>query len=348
MKDKSGKITEHTKEKIKVYKTYLNTYLHVLINNPYIDIINIYEPFAGSGQYDCGTKGSALECIKIVNDINCKNTKINIFLNDKGEKEYKSLQKYIPKQANVKIFNKDAVEFLEENFKKKPKNHDFFFLDPYGYSQIKRDTIEQILEKEGTEVLLFVPLKNLYRFINGDKKDKRLKPVFDFIKDNNIDMDEGLNTDIDVNNFKKKIRNSFKTNNRYAYYYNLKSDENSNQYSLFFITKHILGAEKFLSEVIYKAEKLKTKIELEINNPLSHDKKEKKLLEYLAEERNNCQLYAYLIKEAVLPKHFNEWLEGRKENKVERQYQQGKKSGNHLNYKNYKEKNIYVKFQARG
>ncbi len=61
-------IRQHTKEKLLVYREYLKNYLSVMCNVPGWKTIYVWEPFAGRGIYNSGTKGSVLQAAEIIKE----------------------------------------------------------------------------------------------------------------------------------------------------------------------------------------------------------------------------------------------------------------------------------------
>jgi len=257
--DTKNIITQHSKEKLKVYEEYLKRYLPVMINSPYFDNVRIIEPFAGKGVDKEGNKGSALLAKKVISsfekDKNYK--KIKLYLNDKKEEHYKSLCEYVNSnnfQAN--IYNKDANEFIIDMFKYgTEKIHSFIFIDPFGYTQINKDTYNLLFSQYNIDILIFIPTYFIYRFLKGEETDPKYKPIAEFLNDFNIKTENAKKSENDTM-FAEEIVNSIKKiiNFDFVYKRQIKNENNVNSYHLFFITKHIKGADKFL-DAIYKIEK---------------------------------------------------------------------------------------------
>ncbi len=320
MKDKKGNIiNEHTKEKVQIYEKYLKAYLSVLLNSPYTKGINIYEPLAGMGAYS-NLDGSALLSCRISSLIkdNKKNIPIKVFLNDKDKKSYDSLCISCGQYYPI-ITQKEAAHFILDTIKeakvKYVDYHKFYFIDPYGYTQVNKDDINALLKLDKIELLFFIPISHIYRFINGNKEEKHLQGVFNFLKSYTISVDNIKKSDDLV----IEIKNCFLREGRNFYVQDYPLKTKGNKYSLFFITKHIFGAEKFL-EIMYKKKNDKKIMkfkedcplfcdfmeEKEQINPLN-DKKEE-LYSFIRNNNNkinNVMLYKWLIQNSCLPKHFN-------------------------------------------
>ena len=98
---------------------------------------------------------------------------------------------------------------------------------------------------------------------------------------------------------KIKLAIAKKANTQYAYYKMLKSAKNNSQYALFFSTKHILGAEKFLEAL----DKIEEKDLFE--NTISD--KDNAFIKMISSKKklNNCDLHKYGLLSSLLPKRVN-------------------------------------------
>jgi three-Cys-motif partner protein len=340
MKKDNQLIHSHTKEKLQVYKSYLDLYLTILLNNKYICGINIYEPFAGYGKYD-NDDGSALISCKIISEKQIhKNIPINLFLNDTDIQAYNSLQNHCNKYTKF-ITKQDASDFINSIFKdaknKYSDYHKFYFIDPYGYSQIKIEDIQKLLQLKKTELLFFIPISHIYRFRKATDLNPSISQFIDSyqINTNNINTENDL-----IDNIEESFKKIFSTNPYYICSYPLTKKTSSNKYSLFFISQHILGAEKFL-ELCYKIRK---DGDLFGTNPLFEEKNINKLYQFIKSERaiNNIHLYEYLIKNSCLPKHFTEAI---KEKRLKNIKISNNNKNYNINYKNYKDKKVKTLFE---
>ena len=174
---------EHSEAKVNLYGTYLSVYLNILSRSPTVEKIFIFDLFCGEGIYDGGGKGSpmiALDAIKnhyYSNNNTCPN--ITIWFNDNGksklepgisktdrvQKLCKSL--FIPNNVflEFKICDYDTILPQALNIIKITQHSKgLFFLDPYGYKDIKLTDIREILHGGNTEVIWFLPISLMYRF----------------------------------------------------------------------------------------------------------------------------------------------------------------------------------------
>ncbi len=254
--DKNNKINYHSKEKLEVYKKYLERYLSVMLNSPY-DNIAIIEPFAGKGIASDGNKGSAVLAKEVLlNFSSDKNfNKIKLYLNDKDN--YEDLNKNInPGSLPIEISNKPANDFIDGILNKTNyKTHRFFFIDPFGYTQISKDTYTKLFNARNVDILIFIPTYFIYRFLNGDDADPNYKPIADFLSYFDIDKNIAKKAKSDTE-FAEEIRKciSIKTESAFVYKKQIRNEIYNSTYHLFFISKHIYGADKFI-ETIDRIEK---------------------------------------------------------------------------------------------
>ncbi|MGA2298736.1 MAG: three-Cys-motif partner protein TcmP [FCB group bacterium] len=184
-------LLEHSKAKVDLYIYYFSIYLNIL-HRAGFQKIYIYDLFAGEGIYENGEKGSAvLEVEKIRDHYNnnyntCPN--IKLILNDEGNSEIeedilkiervKRECEVIQIPDNVEIvytkrdYNEIIHEIIEELNSLENNERALLFLDPYGYKDIDLEILKTILSNKKTEVILFLPIDHMYRFIEKSKDEK--------------------------------------------------------------------------------------------------------------------------------------------------------------------------------
>lgn len=256
--DTKNRITQHSREKLKVYREYLKEYLSVMLKTGYKSIY-IIEPFAGKGIADDGNEGSAMIARNIIlNFQQDKNySKITLYLNDSNKTHCEELYDNLRLvDFRLQMSNKDANVFVKSILKEREYgNHSFIFIDPFGYTQISKDTYDLLFAQSNIDVLIFIPTYFIYRFLKGEETDSKYKPIAEFLNDFNISKENAIKSKNDTM-FAEEIVNSIKEkiNSDFVYKRQIKNENNINSYHLFFITKHIKGADKFL-DAIYRIEK---------------------------------------------------------------------------------------------
>jgi three-Cys-motif partner protein len=147
---------EHSEAKVKLYGTYLSSYLNILSRVPFVEEIYIFDLLCGEGIYENGAKGSplvALETIKdhyFVNNATCPN--ITLWFNDNGLSEieqdvYKvkrverfSGNIFTPPNVKIRFYCEDYDQIHPRalaQVRHTAKARGLFFIDPYGYKDIK-------------------------------------------------------------------------------------------------------------------------------------------------------------------------------------------------------------------
>lgn len=329
-------LLEHSEAKVNLYGTYLAKYLNILARNPYVEKVFLFDLLCGEGVYSNGEKGSpiiALETIKnhhYANHQTCPN--MAVWLNDIGlsEIEPNTLKInrverlgqviYRPKNVDVEFKNEDyetiyakAVELVNSTRKAKG----LFFIDPYGYKEIKPDDIRNMLVGNNTEVLLWLPASFMYRFANTVTHSDfpGSEPLREFIFTlfgNNPPVFKS------IYDFIEQITESFriflKDLDIFVDTFTLERG-GGNIYCLFFFTSHIKGYEIML-ETKWAMDENRGK-GFTINKTLSFSEVQlsgypQKLREFISSgnSRTNLELYKFGLENGFLPKHTNEILKG--------------------------------------
>jgi three-Cys-motif partner protein len=157
---------EHSEAKVNLYGTYLSIYLNILSRVPTVDKIFIFDLFCGEGIYEGGGKGSPMIALDAIKNHYYSNNNtspnITVWFNDNGESEMepgiskvdrvqrlcKSL--FVPTNVSLefKIGDYDTILPQALNIlRTTQRSKGLFFLDPYGYKDIKLTDIRKILNK---------------------------------------------------------------------------------------------------------------------------------------------------------------------------------------------------------
>ena len=325
-------LEEHSKEKVEFYKKYLELYLTVLLNSKYTKAINIYDIFCGVGIYEGdGSKGSpvvAMDCIKsqLRRHWKHKNKPIKLLINDGDKARVDIATNYIRQNCNNKCtftsFNLQSKEIFASTINKikvskKDENH-LVFIDPHGYKDIYKNDIVNIMEAGKSEILIFLPIHLMYRFIKPTKDDEENPsyiPLRRFMTEFDLNYDANS-----PKQYIEHIEKAFLCNEEYyTASYRLQADSN-NFYALFFITKHLKGLEKAiitkweLDELCGKGFEKRQPTSLfetedkELKKENCLEKLQVKLISYLSVQRTNNELYEFTFKNGFLLKHTNDIL----------------------------------------
>ena len=338
-------IHEHSEEKLSVYREYLDSYLSVLTNQRHLTTINIIDLFAGLGVSKNQKKGGAMVAVEVINEHRGKNT-VNFYLNEKDTEKYETLKENLSQYDYPVITNESADDFVKQLFETgclSPSNirksRSLLFIDPYGYTQLSLENLTKILQQPEIEVLIFVPVNSIYRF-----KDVDSNPARCFVLDLGIEeliLDDIQNMDSFVNKLTDILKEKAYTEFGYSYELKNKNAPNSLFY-MFFITKHIKGAEKFLEA--------KNKIKKDLKNQLTlfdveYPQRKADLQEMLINEKTNIELHATIIKKGYLAKEINPILREMEDSgslKIQADFNR-KKGSYYLNQK--RDKTIHLKYQ---
>ena len=160
----------HSKAKVAFYREYLTRFLSIMSVSKHCETVNIFDLFCGRGVYSDGGHGSpiqAMETIQRVRHDHPSNTEIRLYLNDLIKKNVEGVKEYINSNfddslCSVKYLNAPAANlfsrlpaFLRQT---SPDSKNLFFIDPYGYKEIHKNTLYELLSNRRTEILLFLPI----------------------------------------------------------------------------------------------------------------------------------------------------------------------------------------------
>lgn len=333
---KSITMDQHTIQKIKIYNAYLIRYLNIILRANFPKI-HIFDPFSGIGKYE-NENGSALVACEAIKRVapQFPNTSISLYLNDKEEKYISKLQDICNFDFVKCIDCSPAKQFIQKQCSHEHDGPKLWFIDPCGYTQVSEQEITEIMRQAKSEILLFIPLTFIYRFLKGDHRNPRLQSIANFLNSYSIDDKKAQQCE-SVEDFAKLISSTMQDKYEYAWHASLK--ESSNTYSLFFISQHHYGLDKFLEARDFILDKDKT-IQLTFF-PVGD---ESIVLDLLRTNNglNNCQLYKLGINNGYRPAAMNKILkilERKKEITITPVGVKNRKKGSFYNGSDYYRKN---------
>lgn len=168
---------EHSAKKVELLKHYLNEYLPVIGSDAYTDVIHCFDLFCGEGVYPNGGEGSPLVFARLLKGwaARCPEKCFALHYNDKESAKVENVAKHIEEMGrqppNLKI-TPTVLPFdqIMQNVRHRiaglGKEKAFLFIDPYGYKEIKPQLIRELMKGGKTEVLLFLPTQQMFRFSN--------------------------------------------------------------------------------------------------------------------------------------------------------------------------------------
>lgn len=373
-------ILEHSKAKVELYSEYLSAYLNILSRVQDVKKIHIYDLFCGEGIYADGTKGSPVKTIDIaklvissLNNASCPS--FELWFNDKGKSdidpdEYKIdrvrnyYEQYLIHPKVNAIFTSIDYADLFQNIINKIRNLKYekalLFIDPYGYKDINLDNLKQFLKNGQTEVLLFLPMTHMYRFVNKTLRKERFsgdEPLLHYINLLKLKNRNEFKSILDfIDEFKQSLTEFLNDQTIYVDTFTIERNS-SNVYCLFFFTPNIYGFEKML-ETKWKLDDVKGKgFRFNQNQSFlfpeiqfySND-----LKKFIRSNDNvtNANLYLFGLKKGFLPKHTNQILKEWQKDDIgfkifDREGKQPRKGAFYINYQNFKtnsEKKLFFKY----
>ncbi len=335
---------EHSKAKVELYTSYLATYLNILSRTPYVDTIHIYDLMCGEGIYADGSKGSPIIALEKIRDHYFSNKRtspnLEVWFNDEDKSEIEKnkykiervketcSQIFRPNNVSIKYTNRDYIE-LYPKVVKKLKNmlkseRALVFLDPYGYKKIKPEYLREFLNNRKTELILFLPISHMYRFMKKSLSNDDFPggiPLQEFLTPL-IAFNHMLGEVNSPDEFILQLKESFKKflSNRSIFVDTFTIERDSqNIYCLFFFTSHILGFEKIL-ESKWKIDEEQgkgfrlNKEQTPLFNAIIISDYSTKLKNFIVSEetKTNADLYLFGLDNGFLPKHtaevLREWL----------------------------------------
>jgi three-Cys-motif partner protein len=325
----------HSEAKVEFFRNYLERYIRILALSGQFREINIFDVFCGTGIYENGKKGSPIAAFDVIKEFReqhpeAKSVAINLYVNDSASNKVEAVKSYIDAEnvnhCNVQYTSKPADEILGEIGNRLPQQgrgcHNLVFIDPYGYKEIDRASLERLLANGRTEVILFLPISHMQRFtakaIESDEAPyiplKRF--VASFFPSSHPIHSSTLSSD----DYIRAVREALKFGRYYSTSFVIERDS-SNQYAVFFMTRHIYGYEKIL-EVKWKMDEdegrgfgqpdpnptfsLFAAEEKVLAKEENYRRLEKLLADFLGEPRTNRELYEQALELEFLPKHANE------------------------------------------
>ena len=302
----SYNIEEHSRIKLGIYKEYLKAYLAIMAVQPRYKQINVVDPFAGVGIANNGQEGSAVIAKDIISGMKTDKV-IRLFLNELDKNNFQQLQKNVGEHDFVTFCNEDADKFLFEMSAGTLFGHILYFIDPFGYTQISKSTYDSyLLKSRNSDILMFIPIYHIYRFLTKKVNVPLMAPIARFLNDLNISEADAKKV-ASYKDFAILIRETLRKNaNTPFVYYKIIDNESSNShYALFFITKHVLGAEKFI-EAMRKANQ---QLDLLYKIIATNDEMDfADTIKSYGKTINNRQLYVGGISRGLLPTDINKTL----------------------------------------
>lgn len=377
-------VLPHSKAKLDLYRNYLEHYLRVLNLAPFCTRINLYDVFCGTGIYDDGNMGSPLitrECIKdvhgLMNTLGRPIKPISLAVNDYNEDKITNVQKLLEQEklplCTYRYFSKDADAMLEEVSKEintfPTSERNLIFIDPYGYSRIHKEKIYDLLKNECSEVILFLPVMQMYRFTDPALTYTEKKCyvhlrqfISSFFPSNHKIHSGGI---ADIFEYINEVKEALSFNGQFYTSSHYIEREKGNYYALFFMTANIYGLEKML-EAKWKMDPVKGKgfdqkkqaAQTAMFQEEFEEHDIRKSLEYLGKvilheikargTLTNNEIYKLSLLNQFRPTHANSVMKQLLKKEIKAKYPGGSQTqggtGFGINYENYKNDEVKIIF----
>jgi three-Cys-motif partner protein len=380
-------VLPHSQAKLDLFRNYLMHYLRILSLASFCTKINLYDIFCGSGVYNDGKMGSPLiakQCIKETQHLLFKLDKptkpITLTINDKEEEKIQKVKQLLEAEVleklSINYFNEDADTMLTKaaleinSFPKTART--LVFIDPYGYSKIDKDKIYTILKNECSEVILFLPVMQMYRFTGTALTDKEKacyenlrKFIYSFFPSSHKIHQNGIENILEYIN---EIKVALTFENRFYSCSHYIEREKGNYYALFFITSNIYGLEKML-EAKWKMDPIKGKgfdqqknsFQISMFTQEFEEQDKRKQLDYLAriflneinekKQLTNNDIYKLSLLNEFMPKHAKMVLKNLVKGSIKAKSPSGitedSEAGFGINYDNFRNNTVKVLFLNR-
>jgi len=296
-----------------------------------------------------------MEVIKKFNS----STKIRLLINDGDTKRVETAHNYIKNNYN-KQFEFESYNLLSEkifeltifNIKKSENEHHLIFIDPHGYKNIFKKDIQNIMESGKSEILIFLPVHQMYRF----KTPKETNTINQSLERFIIEFELKCNAET-PKEYIEHIKEAFSFNDKYYTTSYVLQSYSKNYYALFFITKNLKGLEKAV-EAKWKLDELcgkgfEQKKAPTLFDGINEEEKKENCLEdlskilkiYLKDKRNNNELYEFTLKNGFLLKHINEIMRILQNDNKLIFNRKIRKNSFYINYENHRDNNIKYEVQ---
>lgn len=181
----------HTAAKHQILTGYLDAWIPILAQAGHDDLVLI-DGFAGPGSYSEGEPGSPLLMLDAFlrrKDRARLRARLHYFFIEEHEGRFRHLcgelaKKSLPPElvtvtpihASFERAFPDVVTGLRRRFGKLPPT--FAFIDPFGADQAKPELHARLLKLPRCEVLIYVPLHYLARFVTADDMERTLTNLY--------------------------------------------------------------------------------------------------------------------------------------------------------------------------
>ena len=326
---------QHSQKKLVIFSKYLQRYLDV-VGKKYPSI-RVYDMFAGKGKYD-DNPGSAVRAVDIIKEYRARsNCDVRLYLNEKDAANYNSLCQNIELQDHqewLTCTQENANDMIAKYLSCRYKSRQLFFLDPFGYTQINKETVDDICAHPQSECLWFIPVSNIGRFASiADQVNGLARFMQEY------DIPPGIYQGKNITwEWLTILKKAFVSSYPKHYVAVAKLQAPHGVYALYFMTRHIRGLDKFVEVVDAVAEQSQNQLKLFTSTEDNDETRQ-----FLSVERSNKEVYEWMLKQGRVPKSARKILEEMEERgeinvRPTDATPQRRKGDFYLGYKHYPEK----------
>lgn len=253
----------HSEAKVSFYQKYLVQKLRVLSQVDWVKEVHVYDLFCGRGVYDDGKLGSAIRSYQTICQIRNQypsDKRFVLHLNDLNPRHIESVRIYIENHfdsehpgCEVHYTNENASTYVEQviadGSQKKKAVQRLFFIDPYGYKDVKKAMLKGLMKLSGSEILLFLPISFMQRFTChafSEEATPGSQPLRCFLEDFFIQGHPIMKKSVDVQTYIDYLTEAFSFDGRY-YTTSYPIERNvHNQFALFFLSSSTFDFQEIL------------------------------------------------------------------------------------------------------
>ena len=249
-------LEEPTRAKHRLLRRYLEAWLPIMAS--WERRLVLLEGFAGPGRYADGEMGSPLIMLDAFLAHRSRHQigaeLVYFFIEGRRDRvdylEAEIARLDLPGQVKVQVIHgryEDTFGELIDSITEAGKRlaPTFAFVDPFGYSHASMDLTGRFLQFERCEVLIFVPLYHVNRFVELDGQERAMTALFgseDGWRNVSEIGREQSRMDFLHDLFRDQLRDVCKL--RYVRSFEILTGGTNSGYHLFFGTNHIKGLEK--------------------------------------------------------------------------------------------------------
>lgn len=234
-----------TVSKHNIFENYLEPWVKIISNQPWVKDAYYVDAFAGTGKYETGEIGSPVIAANILLKYQKPTCKIHCICIEKSSKRYKILEnslKQFKGKLDIETHKGEFLTYIDPVLKKIDKSPAFFFIDPEGFSGMDFDKIETVLNLPYKEILINFQYNAIQRWLKAPKVENTITKLFGTSDYKKAKRESDL-IKLYKNQIRQKdvfvwdFRNKFPKKNRTFYY-------------LVYATKNITGF-KIMKEVMF-------------------------------------------------------------------------------------------------